>query len=72
MNNFLKSLLNLLQYCFYFLCFVFLAVRHIVAQPGIKPAPLASEGKGLSTRKSPDTHTLNLYLLDQDNRIYLH
>ena len=42
---FIKSLLNLLQYCFYCLCFVLLA-----PQPWIEPTPPALEGEALTTR----------------------
>ena len=45
-DHFLKSLLNLLQYCFCFIfCFFGLQASGIlVPQPGIEPAPLALEG----------------------------
>ena len=49
---FLKSLLNLLQYCFcfMFLLFGFQACVVLVPQPGIKPTPSALEGEVLTTR----------------------
>ena len=58
MDHFLKSLLNLLQYCF---CFMFWFVGHeacriLAPLPGIEPATLALKGKVLTTRplgKSP-------------------
>ena len=43
---FFKSLLNLLQYCFYFLCFGFLATRDMGPQlpdQGSNPSPLPQE-----------------------------
>ena len=51
---FLKSLLNLLQYCF---CFMFWYFGHeacgiLAPQPGIEPAPLALEG-GFLSREVP-------------------
>ena len=49
---FLKSLLNLLQYCFCCLCFGFLghqACGILVPWPGIKPASPALEGEVLTT-----------------------
>ena len=51
-GSFLKSLLNLLQYCFCCLCSDFLVVWAcgiLVPQPGIKPASPALEGKVLTT-----------------------
>ena len=54
---FLKSLLNLLQYC---LCFVFSVTRQcriLTPWQGIKPTPPALEGEVLTTGqlgKSPD------------------
>ena len=46
-----KSLLNLLQHCFYFMFWVFRqeAYRVLVLQPGIEPVPLALEGEVLTT-----------------------
>ena len=53
MNTFLKSLLDLLQYCFILLClFVWFgceACGILVPQPGMKPACPALEGKVLAT-----------------------
>ena len=49
---FLKSLLNLLQYCFFFLMFWFFGseARGILApRPGIEPAPPVLEGEVLTT-----------------------
>ena len=51
MDHFLKSLLNLLQYCF---CFIFHffgpeAYEILAPQPGIKPVPPSLEGKVLTT-----------------------
>ena len=48
---FLKSLLNLLQYCF---CFIFWSLGRkacgiLAPRPGIEPAPLALEGEVLTT-----------------------
>ena len=50
-DHFLKFLLNLLQYCF---CFMFWIFGHkacgvLALQPGIEPAPPALEGKVLTT-----------------------
>ena len=47
---FLKSLLNLLQYCFC-CCFYFFAGRPVESQlqPGIEPTPLALRGRILNT-----------------------
>ena len=47
-----KSLLNLLQYCLFYVCFFFFffAMRHILAaRPGIELVPLALEGEILTT-----------------------
>ena len=60
---FLKSLLNLLQYCF---CFMICFFGHeacgiLVPQPGIKPTPLGLESKVLTTvppRESPNESVL--------------
>ena len=71
MNIFFKVFIEFATILFLFFMFCFLAVRHTAPRPGIEPALLALEGEGLTTRKSPNTHTLNLYLLDQDNRIHL-
>ena len=62
----LKNLLNLLQYClFYVLIFVCKAYGILVLQPGIEPAPLAIEGKVLTTgppgRYSPSS-SLSLHV----------
>ena len=49
---FLKSLLNLLQYCFCFMYFWIFgreACGILTPQPGIKPAPPALEGRVLTT-----------------------
>ena len=62
LRQFLKSLLNLLQYCF---CFVFLiffffgpeACGILAPQPGIEPAPPALEDNFLTTG-SPGTPLL--------------
>ena len=51
MWSFLKSLLNLLQYCFCCFMFCFLAIRHVGSRPVIDPA---LEGK-LSTTGPPGT-----------------
>lgn len=48
----LKSLLNLIQYCFCCLYSSFLAIRHVgflASQPGIKLAPPALQGEVLTT-----------------------
>ena len=47
----LKSLLNLLQHCFYFMFRGFRqeACRVLVLQPGIEPVPLALEDEALTT-----------------------
>ena len=50
-DHFLKSLLNLLQYCF---CFIFRffgpeTCGILAPQPGIKPVPPSLEGKVLTT-----------------------
>ena len=63
---FLKSLLNLLQYCF---CFVFWFFGHqacgiLAPRPGIKPASPALEGEVLNTGlpgKSPGSFFLTSY-----------
>ena len=50
MGPFSKSLLSLLQHCFYFVLVFWLCGIWILApQPGIKPAPPALEGKVVST-----------------------
>ena len=52
MDHFLKSLLNLLQYCFCFMFFGFFghkACRILAPQPGIESAPPALEGEVLTT-----------------------
>ena len=67
---FLKSLLNLLQYCF---CFMFWFFGHkaqgtLPPQPGIKSAFLALEG-GLNpwtTREVPQIHPLEVSFCDKD------
>ena len=48
---FLKSLLNILQYCSFFFFFNVLAflVLILAPQPGIVPTPLALEGEVLTT-----------------------
>ena len=50
-GHFLKSLLNLLQYCFCFMFWFFGpgACGILAPQPGIEPAPPALEGKVLTT-----------------------
>ena len=49
-DHFLKSLLNLLQYCsFDVLVFGRQACRFLVPRPGIEPAPPALGSKGLTT-----------------------
>ena len=49
---FKKSLLNLLQYCFFFFMFGFFvhnACKILAPWPGIEPAPHVLEGKVLTT-----------------------
>ena len=59
---FLKSLLNLLQYCFYFMFWLFghQACGILAPRPGIEPSPPALEGEVLTTGppgKSPASHS---------------
>ena len=55
---FLKSLLNLLQYCFCFMfCFFGREADGILApRPGIEPAPLALEGEVLTAGPPGKSH----------------
>ena len=71
MNAFFKlykvfqSLLNLLQYCFYFM-FCFLAIRHVLIltpQPGIKAQTPEFKGEVLTTK--PPEMSPQLYILLQ-------
>ena len=51
-DRFLKSLLNLLQYCFCFLCFGFLVIEAcgvLVPPPGIRPTSPAFGRQSLTT-----------------------
>ena len=69
---FLKSLLNLLQYCF---CFRFWFFGHKVCGvltpwPGIEPAPPALKG-GVLTTESPGKSLINKYFKERNkNRRY--
>ena len=59
---FLKSLLNLLQYCFCFLCFGFfgcVACGILAPRPGIKLSPPMLEGEVLTSR--PPGKSLSLF-----------
>ena len=46
----LKSLLNVLQHCFYILVFQPWGIGDLSSQPGIKPSPPVVEGEVLTTR----------------------
>ena len=61
---FLKSLLNLLQYCFYFMFWPFgpKSCGTLAPWPGIEPAPPALEGKVLTT--GPPGKSLNVCSYD--------
>ena len=69
MDHFLKSLLNLLQYCFFFfyvLVFWLRAMWYLTPQPGMEPEPPALEGVVLTTGlpgKSPPVFIFLKYYL---------
>ena len=62
---FLKSLLNLLQYCFCFMFWFFgpEAYGILAPQPGIEPAPPALEGEVLTT--GPPGKSLRVFIMNR-------
>ena len=65
-NFFLKSLLNLLQYCFCFMSWFFghETCGILAPRPGIEPTPPALEGEVLTTGLPGKSHLHNFYILD--------
>ena len=58
-GSFLKSVLNLLQYCFCFSFFGCKACGILTPQPGIEPAPPSLKGKVLTTGEPEESPLLS-------------